>query len=161
MIVRLILRALLIAACVIPHTAFAAQAPRNAAEFDRLPALGKVVEGGMEKDYRFRTFLVSKRAGARGEVTTFIGQVHMRVQDIAGGVQRRPGIRKWEYAARCTGPDNTLGVNTQSIAPREKDQTYVFVAPGSEPGTADRTWFNVWYAVCRGEFEKYPRNKEE
>lgn len=158
---RLIARALVAAACLIPHAALAAQPPQNAAEFSRLPALGKAVEGGMEKDYRFHTYLVSKRAGARGEVTTFIGEIAMRVQDIAGGVQRRPGIRKWRYAARCTGPDNALGVSTQAIAPREKGETYVFVALGSEPGTADRTWYNVWHAVCRGEFNKYPRNQEE
>jgi hypothetical protein len=157
----MIARALIAAACVLPHAAFAAQAPRSAAEFGRLPALGQAVEGGMEKDYRFRTYLVSKRTGARGEVTTFIGEVHMRVQDISGGEQRPPGILKWEYAARCTGPANTLGVRTKGIAPKEKDESYVFVPPGSEPGTADRTWYNVWYAVCRGEFNKYPRNQDE
>jgi len=156
----MIARALIAAACMVPHAASAQGSPRNAAEFDRLPTLGKLVEGGMEKDYRFRTYLVSKRPSARGEVSIFIGEVHMRVQDIAGGVQRRPTIRKWRYAARCAGPDNTLGVHTQSIAPPEKSETYISVSPGPEPATADRTWYNVWFAVCRGEFDKYPRNQE-
>src|SRR6267154_175175 len=125
----MIARALIVAACMVPHAASAQGSPRNAAEFDRLPTLGKLVEGGMEKDYRFRTYLVNRRPSVQGEVSIFTGEVHMRVQDIAGGVQRRPTIRKWRYAARCTGPANTLGVNTQSIAPPEKSQTYISVSP--------------------------------
>ena len=157
----MIARALVVAACVIPHAAFAQGSPRNAAEFGRLPALGKLIEGGAEKDYRFRTYLVNKRPSVQGEVSIFIGEVHRRVQDISGGAQRRPTIRKWRYAARCTGADNTLGVNTQSIAPPDKSQMYISVSPGPEPATADRTWYNVWFAVCRGEFDKYPRNQDE
>jgi len=160
----MIARALIAAACLLPHVALAAQPvqpPRNAAEFAKLPALGKLVEAGMEKDYRFRTYIVGKKATSTGAITIFVGQVHMRLQDISGDVQRRPAIMKWTYAARCSGDANTIGVNTQSIAPREKSQTYVSVYPGTEPGTADRTWYNVWYAVCLDETEKYPRNKEE
>jgi hypothetical protein len=157
----MIARALILVACLISHAAFAQGSPRNAAEFGRLPALGKLVEGGMEKDYRFRTYLVNKRPSAQGEVSIFTGEVHMRVQDISGGVQRHPTVRKWRYAARCTGPDNTLGVNTQSIAPPDKSQMYISVAPGSDPGTVDRTWYNVWFAVCRGEFDRYKRNQGE
>ena len=33
--------------------------------------------------------------------------------------------------------------------------------PGVQPDAADRTWYNVWYAVCLDEFNKYPRNQEE
>jgi hypothetical protein len=157
----MIARALIVAACVMPHAAFAQGGPRNAAEFGRLPALGKLIEGGMEKDYRFRTYLVNKRSSAQGEVSIFTGEVHMRVQDISGGAQRRPAIEKWRYAARCTGPDNTLGVNAQSLAPPDKSETYISVSPGAEPATADRTWYNVWFAVCRGEFDKYKRNQDE
>ena len=157
----MITRALIAAVCFASPVALAAQAPRSAAEFDRLPALGKLVEGGMEKDYRFRTYVVGKRATATGSITIFGGEVHMRLQDISGGAQRRPTVLKWRYHARCTGPDNTLGVHTQSIAPPEKAQTYISVMPGQEPGTADRTWYNVWHAVCRDESNKYPRNQEE
>jgi hypothetical protein len=156
----MIARVLIVAACVIPQAVLAQGNARDAAEFGRLPALGKLVEGGMEKDYRFHTYLVNRRPSVQGEVSIFTGEVHMRVQDISGGVQRRPTIRKWRYAARCTGPANTLGVNTQSIAPPDKSQTYISVSPGPEPATVDRTWYNLWFAVCRGEFDKYPRNQE-
>jgi hypothetical protein len=156
----MIARVLIVVACVIPQAVLAQGNARNTAEFDRLPALGKLIEGGMEKDYRFRTYLVNRRPSVQGEVSIFIGEVHMRVQDISGGLERRPTIRKWRYAARCTGPANTLGINTQGIAPPDKSQTYISVSPGPEPATADRTWYNVWFAVCRGEFDKYPRNQE-
>ena len=99
-----------------PQAALAAQSPRNAAEFARLPALGKLVEGGMEKDYRFRTYLVGKKPTSTGAISIFIGEIHMRVQDISGGTPRRPIVRKWSYAARCSGDANTIGVHTQSIA---------------------------------------------
>jgi hypothetical protein len=147
----MIARALIVAACAIPHVAFAQDIPRTAVEFQRLPALGRLVESGMEKDYRFRTYLANKRPSAQGEVTIFIGDIHMRLQDISTGAPRRPVIRKYRYAARCTGADNTLGVNTQSIAPPEKAQMYISVSPGVELDAVDRTWYNVWYAVCRGE----------
>lgn len=157
----MIARALIVTACLAPQAALAAQNPQSAAEFDRLPALGKLVEGGVEKDYRFRTYLVGKKPTSTGAIAIFIGEIHMRVQDISGGTQRRPSIRKWSYAARCSGDANTIGVHTQSIAPREKAQTYISVMPGVQPDTADRTWYNVWYAVCLDELNRYPRNQEE
>jgi hypothetical protein len=157
----MIVRALIAVVCLAPQAALAAPLPKSAAEFDRLPALGKLVEGGMEKDYRFRTYLVGKKPSSTGAIEIFIGQIHMRVQDISGGTQRRPSIRKWSYAARCSGDANTIGVHTQSIAPREKAQTYFSVTPGVQPDAADRTWYNVWYAVCLDDFNKYPRKQEE
>ena len=161
----MIARALIVAVCLVPHAALAAQVPQNAqlpqsaAEFARLPALGKLVEGGMEKDYRFSTYLVGKKPTSTGAIAIFIGEIHMRMQDISGGTPRPPSIRKWSYAARCSGDANTIGVHTQSIAPREKAQTYFSVMPGVQPDAADLTWYNVWYAVCLDEFNKYPRNQ--
>jgi len=157
----MIARASIVAACFVSHAALAAQPPRNAAEFARLPALGKLIEGGMEKDYRFRTYLVGKRATSTGAISIFVGDIHMRVQDISGGTQRPPYLLKWRYAARCGGDVNTIGINVQSIKPPEKAQTYISVTPGVEPGTADRTWYNAWYAVCLDELDKYPRNQDE
>jgi hypothetical protein len=157
----MITRALIVAAFLTPQAPLAAQLPKNAAEFGRLPALGRLVEGGMEKDYRFRTYLVGKKPTSTGAIAIFIGQIHMRVQDISGGTPRAPSIRKWTYAARCSGDANTIGVHTQSIAPREKAQTYFSVMPGVQPDAADLTWYNVWYAVCLDDFNKYPRNQEE
>jgi hypothetical protein len=157
----MIARALVAAVCLAPQAAPAAQVPKSPVEFGRLPALGKQIEGGIEKDYRFRTYLVGKKPTSTGAITIFIGEIHMRAQDISAGTQRRPSVRKWSYAARCSGDANTIGVHTQSIAPREKAQTYISVMPGVQPGTADRTWYNVWYAVCLDEFDKYPRNQEE
>jgi hypothetical protein len=158
---RMIARALIVAVCLAPQAALAVELPKGAAEFARLPALGKLVEGGMEKDTRFRTYLVGKKPTSTGAIAIFIGEIHMRVQDISGGTQRRPSVRKWSYAARCSGDANTIGMHTQSIAPREKAQTYFSVMPGVQPDVADRTWYNVWYAVCLDEFNKYPRNQEE
>jgi hypothetical protein len=157
----MIVRVLIAVVCLAPQAALAAPLPKSAVEFDRLPALGKLVEGGMEKDYRFRTYLVGKKPSSTGAIEIFIGEIHMRVQDISGGTQRRPSIRKWSYAARCSGDANTIGVHTQSIAPREKAQTYFSVTPGVQPDAADRTWYNAWYAVCLDDFNKYPRNQEE
>ena len=157
----MIVRALTVAACLVPQAALAAQLPNSAAEFARLPPLGKQVEGGMEKDYRFRTYLVGKKPSSTGAIAIFIGEIHMRVQDTSGGTQRRPTVRKWSYAARCSGDANTIGVHTQSIAPREKAQTYFSVMPGAQPDADDRTWYNVWYAVCLDDFNKYPRKQEE
>ncbi|MEN3382019.1 MAG: hypothetical protein V7608_2063 [Hyphomicrobiales bacterium] len=160
----MIARVLIAAACLVPHAALAAQnaqVPQNATEFARLPALGRLVESGVEKDTRFRTYLVGKTPSSTGAIAIFIGQIHMRVQDISGGTQRRPMIRKWSYAARCSGDANTIGVHTQSIAPREKAQTYFSVMPGVQPDAADLTWYNVWYAVCLDELNKYPRTQEE
>jgi hypothetical protein len=151
----------LIAAGLLASPAAAAPAPRNAAEFARLPAPGKPIEGGAEKDYRFRTYLVGKRASSTGAITIFVGQIHMRVQDISGGMPRAPTIRKWTYAARCSGDANTISVHIQSIAPRENAQHSVQVMPGTQPDNADRTWYNVWYAVCLDDFNKYPRKQEE
>ena len=155
----LITRTLITAACLASQAAFA-QSPKNAAEFARLPALGKLIEGGVEKDMRFRTYLVGKSPSATGAIESCRGQIHMRVQDISGGSQRRPSVRKWTYAARCSGDANTIGVHTQSIAPREKAQTYFSIMPGVKPDPADLTWYNVWYAVCLDEFDKYPRSQE-
>ena len=157
----MIVRALIVAACLVPQAALAAQLPNSAAEFARLPSLGKQVEGGMEKDYRFRTYLVGKKPTSTGAIAIFVGQIHMRVQDISGGTPRHPFVRKWTYAARCSGDANTIGVHTQSIAPREKAQTYFSVMPGVQPDAVDRTWYNVWYAVCLDDFNKYPRKQEE
>ena len=169
----MIARILIAATCLVPHAALAAKAPQNAkalqnaqvpqnsADFARLPALGRLVESGAEKDTRFRTYLVGKRPSSTGAIEIFIGQIHMRVQDISGGTQRPPAIRKWTYAARCSGDANTIGVHTQSIAPREKAQTYFSVMPGVQPEPIDRTWYNVWYAVCLDELNKYPRTQEE
>jgi hypothetical protein len=157
----MIARTLIVAACLAPQAALAAQLPKSAAEFARLPPLGKQVEGGMEKDYRFRTYLVGKKSSSTGAITIFIGEIHMRVQDISGGTQRRPTVRKWSYAARCSGDANTIGVHTQSIAPREKAQSYFSIMPGVQPDADDVTWYNVWYAVCLDDFDKYPRKQEE
>jgi hypothetical protein len=162
----MIARVLIAAVCLGPCVALAAQkdspVPQNAAEFAALPALGTFVEGGMEKDYRFHTYFKGKRQTSHGEITIFVGEVAMRVQDISGGTQRKPYILKWSYASRCTGAANTLGVNAQSIQPKEKSQTYIQVMPNiDDPGTADRTWYNVWFAVCRGETEKFLRNHDE
>jgi hypothetical protein len=33
--------------------------------------------------------------------------------------------------------------------------------PGVQPDAVDRTWYNVWYAVCLDELNKYPRTQEE
>jgi len=157
----MIVRALIAAFCLAPQAALAAPLPKSAAEFGSLPALGRLVEGGVEKDTRFRTYLVGKRPTSTGAIAIFVGQLHMRVQDISGGTPRHPSIRKWTYAARCSGDANTIGVHTQSIAPREKAQTYFSVMPGVQPDAADLTWYNVWYAVCLDDFNKYPRTQEE
>jgi hypothetical protein len=151
----------LIAASLVASPVAAAPAPRNAAEFARLPALGKLIEDGAEKDYRFRTYLVGKKPTSTGAISIFVGEVHMRVQDISGGMPRAPSVRKWKYAARCSGDANTISVHIQSIAPRENAQHSVQVMPGTQPDNADRTWYNVWYAVCLDEFDKYPRTREE
>jgi len=160
----MIARILIAAACLMPHAALAAPAPQvqqSAADFARLPALGRLVESGVEKDTRFRTYLAGKTPSSTGAIEIFIGQIHMRAQDISGATPRRPTIRKWTYAARCSGDANTIGVHTQSIAPREKAQTYFSVMPGVQPDAADLTWYNVWYAVCLDELNKYPRTQEE
>jgi hypothetical protein len=157
----MIARALIVAACFVSQAALAAQAPRNAAEFAKLPALGKLIEGGMEKDYRFRTYLTSKRPTSTGAIEIYVGEVHMRVQDISGGTSRTPYVLKWKYAARCSGDANTISVYVESIQPREKGGNSVQVMPGEQPDNADRTWYNVWYAVCLDELNKYPRNQEE
>jgi hypothetical protein len=157
----MIARVLIAAALLAPQAALAAPPPKSFAEFNRLPALGKLAESGTEKDYRFQTYVVGKKQTSKGAIEIYIGQVHMRVQDIAGGKQLAPTVRKWTYAARCSGDANTIGVHTHSILPREKTQTYISIYPGTDPGTADRTWYNVWYAVCLDDAEKYPRNKEE
>lgn len=156
----MIARALIAAACLVSHAAVAAPPPRNAAEFAQLPALGKFVEGGMEKDYRFRTYLVGKQPTSTGAVEIYVGEVHMRVQDISGGTSRTPYVLKWKYAARCSGDANTISVYVESIQPREKGGNSVQVMPGEQPDNADRTWYNVWYAVCLDESVKYPRNQE-
>ena len=153
----MILRTLIAAA----SPAAAAPAPRSATEFASLPALGKLIEGGAENDYRFRTYLVGKKASSTGAISIFVGEIQMRVQDISGGTPRTPAIRKWKYAARCSGDANTISVHIQSIQPRENAQHSVQVIPGTQPDNADRTWYNVWYAVCLDEFDKYPRTQEE
>lgn len=160
----MISRALIVAVCLMPHIAFAApapQAPKNAAEFAKLPPLGKEIESGVEKDYRFATYLAGKKPTSTGAISIFVGEIHMRVQDIAGGVLKPPYVRKWTYAARCSGDANTISVYIQSIQPREKGSNLVQVMPGVKPDNADLTWYNVWYAVCLDDFNKYPRNKDE
>jgi hypothetical protein len=156
----MIIRALL-ATTLLTSPAAATPAPRNAAEFARLPAPGKLIEGGAEKDYRFRTYLVGKKPSSTGAIESYIGQIHMRVQDISGGTVRAPTVRKWTYAVRCSGDANTISVHIPSIAPRENRQHFVQVIPSAQPDNADRTWYNVWYAVCLHEFNKYPRTQEE
>jgi hypothetical protein len=155
----MILQALIVAACLVPCAASAAPAPKDAAAFGLLPALGKLIESGAEKDYRFRTYLVGKKPTSTGAITIFVGEIHMRVQDI--GTPRAPRLRKWRYAARCSGDANTISVHIQSIAPREKSQTTIQVTPGVRPDAVDLTWYNVWYAVCLDELGKYPRSQEE
>jgi hypothetical protein len=157
----MIVPALIAASFAASQAAAAAPVPRNAAEFARLPALGKLIEGGAEKDYRFRTYLVGKKPRSTGAISIFVGEIHMRVQDISGDTSRAPTIRKWKYAARCSGDANTISVHIQSIAPRENAQHSVQVIPGTQPDNADRTWYNVWYAVCLEEFDKYPRTQED
>ena len=151
----------LVAAALVASPAAAAPIPRNAAEFDKLPAPGKLIEGGAEKDYRFRTYLVGKKASSRGAIEIYVGEIHMRVQDISGGTARAPGLLKWKYAARCSGDANTISVYVESLQPRQNGGHLVQVIPGTQPDNADRTWYNVWYAVCLGDFEKYPRTQEE
>jgi hypothetical protein len=149
-------------ACCVPYAAIAApKPPGSAAEFDRLPSLGKLVEGGTENDKRFRTYLDGKRPTIQGPISIFVGHVHIRTQDIAGGTPRPPSVVKWKYAARCSGDANTIGVWTERIAPPEKGGSYFSVYPGTEPEMVDRTWYNVWYAVCLDDFNKYPRKQEE
>jgi hypothetical protein len=156
----MILRALIAAACLAPQAvAWAAPAPKDAAAFAALPALGKLIESGAETEYRFRTFLVGKKPTSTGAITIFVGEIHMRVQDIR--TPRAPNVRKWSYAARCSGDANTISVHIQSIAPREKLQTTIQVMPGVRPDAVDLTWYNVWYAVCLDDFGKYPRRQEE
>ena len=157
----MIVRALIAVAWCVPPVALAAQAKRPPVDFDKLPALGKEIEAGSEKDYRFRTYLVGKRPTSTGVITIFVGEIHMRVQDISGGnTQRAPYVRKWKYAARCSGAPNTIGVWTESIAPREKGGMLYSVTPGVRPDSADLTGYNVWYAVCLDDFNKYPRNRD-
>jgi hypothetical protein len=151
----------LIAASLAASPAATAPAPSNAAEFAALPGLGKLIEGGAEKDYRFRTYLVGKRASSTGAIEIYVGEIHMRVQDISGGMARPPHVLKWKYAARCSGDANTISVYVESIQPRKNGGHLVQVMPGTQPDNADRTWYNVWYAVCLGEFDKYPRSQEE
>jgi hypothetical protein len=153
----MIVRALIAAACLMPHAALAAPAQKNAVAFDALPALGKLIESGAEKDYRFRTYLVGKKPTSTGAITIFVGEIHMRVQGTSGDAQR-PSVRKWSYAARCSGDANTISVHIRSIAPREKAQTTISVMPGVRPDPVDLTWYNAWYAVCLDEFNKYPRD---
>ena len=157
----MITRALIALACFASCAASAAPAPKNAAELDRLPALGKLIEGGAEKGQRFRTYLVKKRPTSTGAITIFVGEVHMRTQDISPGTPHPPKILKWWYAARCSGAPNTIGVTTRSLTPPEKGMMEFSVMPGAEPDPIDRTWYNVWYAVCLEDFNKYPRKQEE
>ena len=91
----MILRALIMLACLAPCAAWAApkpakpsQLPTNAAEFAQLPALGKLVEGGVDKDVRFRTYLVSKRPTIQGPISIFIGELQIRTQDISPAAPR-------------------------------------------------------------------------
>src|SRR3954447_24277254 len=100
----------LIAAMLLVSPAAAAPAPKNATEFAALPALGKLIEAGVEKDYRFRTYLVGKKPSSTGAIAIYIGQIHRRVRAIAGAPPRAPYIRKWTYAARCSGDANTISV---------------------------------------------------
>ena len=151
----------LIAAGLVTSPAAAAHAPKNAAEFAKLPALGKLIESGAEKDYRFRTYLVGKKPSSTGAIEIFVGEIHMRVQDISGGGARAPSILKWKYAARCSGDANTISVYVESIQPRKNGGHSVQVIPGTQPDNADRSWYNVWYAVCLDEFDKYPRSQED
>ena len=157
----MIIPALITAAALAAPAAAAPAVPRNAAEFAALPALGKLIEGGAEKDYRFRTYLVGKKQSSKGAIEIYVGEIHMRVQDISGGTPRAPHVLKWKYAARCSGDANTISVYVESLQPREKGGHMVQVIPGTQPDNADRTWFNVWYAVCLGDFDKYPRSQED
>ena len=93
-----------------------------------------------------------------GAITIFVGEVHIRTQDLSGGP---PKILKWWYAARCSGPANTMGVTTQGLAPKERGMMEYSVMPGAQPDPIDRTWYNVWYAVCLEDFGKYPRKQED
>jgi hypothetical protein len=104
---------------------------------------------------------VGKRPTSTGAIEIYVGEVHMRVQDISGGTSRTPYVLKWKYAARCSGDANTISVYVESIQPREKGGNSVQVMPGEQPDNADRTWYNVWYAVCLDELNKYPRNQDE
>lgn len=160
--VRLLVTFVALVPCVAaaaPAPKAAATAPASAAEFARLPALGRLVEGGTEKEQRFRTYLVGKKPTSTGAISIFVGEIHMRLQDIASS-PRPPQIKKWRYAARCSGPANTIGVMTWPLVPRDAMMEYQ-VTPGVEPDPIDRTWYNVWYAVCLDDFDKYPRKQEE
>src|SRR4051794_29667818 len=122
----------LIAAAFATSTAAAAPASRNAAQFAALPGLGKLIEAGVEKDYRFRTYLVGKKPSSTGAIAIYIGQVHMRVQDISGGTPRAPYIRKWTYAARCSGDANTISVYVESIQRRKNGGDKVAGVPRTD-----------------------------
>lgn len=70
--------------------------------------------------------------------------------------------RRWSYSAWCEA--------TQTRPPRlyvrilwpieEERGTTVAVIEGVEPPDGDRTWYNVWYAVCRRELNKYPLSQD-
>jgi hypothetical protein len=64
----MILRALILAACLAPHAASAAPAPKGAAAFAALPASGKLIESGAEKDYRYRTLVQRVVRGVAGRI---------------------------------------------------------------------------------------------
>src|SRR3954449_12644129 len=134
----------LIAAMLLVSPAAAAPAPKNATEFAALPALGKLIEGGAEKDYRFRTYLVGKKPSSTGAITIYVGQIHMRVQDISGGTPRAPYIRKWTYAARCSGDANTISVYVESIQRRKNGGDQEPGVSATPRGKAGRTPYNVW-----------------
>lgn len=135
----------LVAAIVMPD--YAAASPRG---------WGKRVESGIEKNYRFRTLVREKRTW--GDTRT--GFVRMFLLDISGGDLPRAYL-EWWYVARCdAAASQPAGITTESTRPPAPGETFVEIAIGREPSTADRTWYNVWYAVCRGESNKYPRNQE-
>ncbi len=68
---------------------------------------------------------------------------------------------EWRYIAHCqAGAARPTGVTIERTRTTEDTEAFVTVIPGTDPSNADRIWHNVWYAVCRGEFNKYPRNPD-
>src|SRR5262249_60219333 len=117
------------------------------------------VEGGRRRAQGSRPYVVGKKPSSPGAIRIFAGEIHRRVQDTTGPPPP-PQIKKWRYAARCSGPANSIGVMTWPLVPRDAMMEYQ-VTPGVEPDPIDRTWYNVWYAVCLDDFDKYPRKQEQ
>lgn len=81
----------------------------------------------------------------------------MRIMD-AGRVQHR----RWRYLAWCEATQTRPArLYVRILWPIEEESgTTIVLNEGAEPPDGDRTWYNVWYAVCRREFNKYPLSQD-